>query len=246
MRKWMWLVIVVAILSLALAACTEDDGDKNDSADNASDGGAPTQESGDVAAETPAGDDGGSAVQLGGGGDLLSVGGEEDCEDEDSEECPAAIPTLLLKETATADGISLPYLGALFTAQTGEDAPEGVLIALVPNDTYAYDETSGITGTFKLYVSDAESVAEAIQNINIGPKAEERAAKVWEDDPLQRQFVARRDMSTDPAVTVALGAAQLEDGRVIALEMEGTGKFAWDLFQDVFPAMLEGLAVADD
>jgi hypothetical protein len=234
-HKWTQILLIIGLIVLALAACGDDD-DKNDKDAAPSETPPPTATPADDTETLPGGDlTVPSAPDLGnlGGGD---GGDESGCDDED--ECPAPIPTTLLDAEESAGGVTVSYVSVIFDATTSDD-DTGVLIEITPSEQYKFEQR----GTFQVYFAEVETVEAVLAEATDLPGVEIRAEKTWEDDPLGRQFVAVRDMAQDPPYNLALGAGRLDDGRVIVLKLEATGKFGWDLFYELYEGMLESLTV---
>jgi hypothetical protein len=225
---WRWLLLVLLIGALGLAACGDDD-----------DGGE-----GETAATEAVTEEAGTGSGLGSGGldisggpslDIQPVGdGLPGCNDPNDTECPMPLE-LEFDGEVSAEGVALAYPTRYLNAAAGDDAPEGVLIQITPNERYAFEEQA----TFDVYYAD--SVDAALADLA------DPLLTDWDPEALPQGVVGVvKDQEQDPPVNTAIGVFPVPDdpdGRAIVLRLVTTGKYGWDLFSLAYEQMLDSLTV---
>ena len=214
-RKWLWTLLLIVMLS---AAACGNDGDKPANTPE------PTAETG-----TPSGGlslEGGVGLNVGAGGGIAS--GLPGCADPSDEECPIPLVMDLDGEIA-ADGVSVRYPDRYFDAAPGEGA---VLFTITPSENNRFAERAVFEARF------AESVEAALAALTEPETAE------WAAGALAGTISVVRDEAQDPPVSTTVGAFALDDGRAVVLTLTTTGKYGWDLWSQVYVAMLDTLAVS--
>lgn len=216
-RNWRLWSVALMVLALGLAACG---GKSSETAKT------PTAEG----SGTPGLNLSGPGLNVGAdasGGDDAKLPG---CSDPNDEECPAALD-LPLDGEASADGVHINYPARYFTAHSGEEAPDDVLIVIEPSERNKYDERA----VFEVYWAD--SVEAATAALDAPARAD------WQTETLRGVIAVGKDTTQDPPVTTTIGAMTTTDGRVIVLKLTTTGKYGWDLWSRVYEDMLSSLRV---
>ncbi|MBN1202870.1 MAG: hypothetical protein JXJ20_13560 [Anaerolineae bacterium] len=213
------LLVGVLILSLGLVACGGDDSD--DDGDSAPD---TTPEQTAAAAD----------LDLGVGPDLALGAAENSglpgCNDPNDTECPVPLDVDLDGE-ASAGGVTVSYPARYFDAVTGNDAPDGVLIEIAPNEKYAFEEQA----TFQVYFAGSVDAALA--------ELDDPLIVEWSTETLSGTVGVVKDRDQDPPENTTIGAFALDDGRAVVLKLATTGQYGWDLYSRIFERMVGSLVV---
>jgi hypothetical protein len=230
-RRWaVWMLAGLLILGLGLAACGDDgdNGDNGDAAANGGDDATPADSVPDLGGDSPSLDMGGGSNGAGDGGNGSS--GVIGCDDDsDGGVCPPALYSGAIDSTVTADGVSVPYASVYFAEIDAGDN----LIALQSSENNNYEERA----TFTAYFAEADSVDAVLRDLD------DPSVHTWEGEQLSGKYGLVQDMDADPPLHTAVGAAPLDDGRVLVLRMEVTGKYGWDTHYEMYEAMLKGITV---
>jgi hypothetical protein len=217
MRRSRWIA-ALAIVALSLAGCGGDSGEKAQDAPSSI---TPTASGNPLEA-------GGLSLDAGSGlSPALNVGGLPGCSDPDDEACPMPL-VMDLDGEIVAGGIGLRYPARYFNVTVGEgDIP----LTITPSENNRFEERA----VFEAYF--AGSVEAALAGLSEPEVAD------WTAAGLSGKIGVSRDQTQDPPVNTTVGAFALADGRAVVLKLTTTGKYGWDLWSQVYAAMLETLTV---
>lgn len=127
-----------------------------------------------------------------------------------------------------AGGIGLRYPARYFNVTVGEgDVP----LTITPSENNKFAERA----VFEAYFADSVDAALAVLT--------EPETADWTAAGLSGKIGVMRDQTQDPPVNTTVGAFALADGRAVVLKLTSTGKYGWDLWSQVYVAMLETLTV---
>lgn len=221
--KWIWFLTAILIIALGVAACGNDE---------AGDSGDPPQDS--AATEATGGNalSGGAPILDAGPGLNLNTGDSGSsalpgCSDPSDDECPMPL-VMDLDGEASAGGVTIGYPARYFDVTTGDG---DILFTITPSANNKFKEKA----TFEVYF--ATSVEAALAELD------EPESVPWSAGTLEGTINVVRDTSQDPPVNTTIGAFALADGRAVVVRLTTTGKYGWDLWSQVYTAMLETLAV---
>lgn len=214
--------VVGAVLLLVLSACGGGDDDKKKNS-----------------AQQPAGQPTASAGTFDPGGGIGlqvdepgSSSGLPGCSDPNDTECPAPLD-LDLDAQVSGGGIQLSYPSRYFVAHTGAENTEGVLVELVPSDHFNWSSQA----VFQVYFADSvEQALSELQDPTLGQ---------WSGSTWSGTIGVVKDQSQEIPANTTIGAFPLENGRVVVLRLQTTGKYGWDLFSQVYTSIVDSFQIVE-
>lgn len=218
--RWSVWLMTIGIAALSMAACGKD-----------SDGRAtatqpPTQPAATLPGNPLA--SGGLSLEAGTGLNPSLASGLPGCSDPDDEACP--VPLMMdLDGEITAAGITVRYPARYFDAAPAEG---DIVLTITPSQNNRFAERAVFAAYF------AESVDAALATLDEPESAD------WQAGDLTGKIGVTRDQTQDPPVNTTIGAFALADGRAVVLRLTTTGKYGWDLWSQVYAAMLDTLTVS--
>lgn len=214
--QWSRWMAVLALVTWSLVACSDKSSEKPKATPPATTIPADLLEAGGVSL--------GSSIAL---NPAQAISGLPGCSDPDDEACPMPLVMDLDGEIA-AGGISLRYPARYFNVTVGEG---DVLLTIAPSENNKFAERA----VFEAYFAESVDAALAVL---IEPETAD-----WTAAGLSGKIGVVRDETQDPPVNTTIGAFALADGRAVVLKLTSTGKYGWDLWLQVYVAMLETLTV---